>query len=157
RTGPVDRRPRCPGHMPPAPGAARCCGSGTVSGAGPPSPPPGGGAGRPGVPHPPPPPARAPTPPSPGTPPGAGGAGRRGEGDPGERGRGVVGVGLVPPARARGAAVFWGAHPPDGGGGGGVGADVDAVIPLPNIPAPKIPPPAVTFNANMAMNFNVFR
>jgi nucleoside-diphosphate-sugar epimerase len=33
---------------------------------------------------------------------------------------------------------------------------VDAVIHLANIPAPGIYTPAVTFNANMAMNFNVF-
>ncbi len=34
--------------------------------------------------------------------------------------------------------------------------DVDAVIHLANIPAPGIHPPAVTFNRNMTMNFNVF-
>jgi nucleoside-diphosphate-sugar epimerase len=34
---------------------------------------------------------------------------------------------------------------------------VDAVVHLANIPAPGIAPPAVTFNANMAMNFNVFQ
>lgn len=34
--------------------------------------------------------------------------------------------------------------------------DVDAVIHLANIPAPGIHPSAVTFNTNMAMNFNVF-
>ena len=34
--------------------------------------------------------------------------------------------------------------------------DVDAVIHLANIPAPGIYTPAVTFNTNMAMNFNVF-
>jgi nucleoside-diphosphate-sugar epimerase len=33
---------------------------------------------------------------------------------------------------------------------------VDAVVHLANIPAPGIYTPAVTFNANMAMNFNVF-
>src|ERR1700749_1579673 len=32
----------------------------------------------------------------------------------------------------------------------------DAVVHLANIPAPGLAPPAVTFNANMAMNFNVF-
>src|ERR1035437_2472082 len=35
--------------------------------------------------------------------------------------------------------------------------DVDAVVHLANIPAPGIYTPAVTFNANMAMNFNVDR
>ena len=34
--------------------------------------------------------------------------------------------------------------------------DVDAVVHLANIPAPGINTPAVTFNTNMAMNFNVF-
>lgn len=34
--------------------------------------------------------------------------------------------------------------------------DVDAVIHLANIPAPGIYTPAVTYNENMAMNFNVF-
>jgi nucleoside-diphosphate-sugar epimerase len=34
--------------------------------------------------------------------------------------------------------------------------DVDAVIHLANIPAPGIYTPAVTFNTNMAMNFNIF-
>jgi nucleoside-diphosphate-sugar epimerase len=34
--------------------------------------------------------------------------------------------------------------------------DVDAVVHLANIPAPGIHTPAVTFNTNMAMNFNVF-
>ena len=33
---------------------------------------------------------------------------------------------------------------------------VDAVVHLANIPAPGIYTPAVTFNANMAMNFNIF-
>jgi nucleoside-diphosphate-sugar epimerase len=33
---------------------------------------------------------------------------------------------------------------------------VDAVVHLANIPAPGLQTPAVTFNANMAMNFNVF-
>jgi len=35
--------------------------------------------------------------------------------------------------------------------------EVDAVVHLANIPAPGIATPAVTFNANMAMNFNVFQ
>jgi nucleoside-diphosphate-sugar epimerase len=34
--------------------------------------------------------------------------------------------------------------------------DVDAVVHLANIPAPGIHTPALTFNTNMAMNFNVF-
>jgi nucleoside-diphosphate-sugar epimerase len=36
-------------------------------------------------------------------------------------------------------------------------SDVDAVIHLANIPAPEIHTPAVTFNANIVMNFNVFQ
>ncbi len=35
-------------------------------------------------------------------------------------------------------------------------AGIDAVVHLANIPAPDIHTPAITFNANMAMNFNVF-
>src|SRR5260370_4249327 len=35
-------------------------------------------------------------------------------------------------------------------------AGADAVVHLANIPAPEIYTPATTFNANMAMNFNVF-
>jgi nucleoside-diphosphate-sugar epimerase len=34
--------------------------------------------------------------------------------------------------------------------------DVDSVVHLANVPAPGIHTPAVTFNSNMAMNFNVF-
>lgn len=34
--------------------------------------------------------------------------------------------------------------------------DTDAVVHLANIPAPGLRPPAVTFNRNMSMNFNVF-
>jgi nucleoside-diphosphate-sugar epimerase len=35
-------------------------------------------------------------------------------------------------------------------------ADADAVVHLANIPAPGLATPAVTFNSNMTMNFNVF-
>src|ERR1700733_7196596 len=45
----------------------------------------------------------------------------------------------------------------DYGQGGEALHDVDAVVPLANIPAPGIATPAVTFNTNMAMNFNVFQ
>jgi nucleoside-diphosphate-sugar epimerase len=36
-------------------------------------------------------------------------------------------------------------------------ADADAVVHLANIPAPGLSTPAVTFNANITMNFNVFQ
>src|ERR1035437_9128117 len=36
-------------------------------------------------------------------------------------------------------------------------AHADAVVHLANIPAPGLPPPAVTFNSNITMNFNVFQ
>jgi nucleoside-diphosphate-sugar epimerase len=36
-------------------------------------------------------------------------------------------------------------------------SDVDAVVHLANIPAPGLSTPAVTFNTNMMMNFNVFQ
>ena len=35
--------------------------------------------------------------------------------------------------------------------------DVDAVVHLANIPAPGLSTPAVTFNSNITMNFNVFQ
>ena len=35
--------------------------------------------------------------------------------------------------------------------------DAEAVVHLANIPAPGLSTPAVTFNANMTMNFNVFQ
>src|SRR5262249_11791377 len=35
-------------------------------------------------------------------------------------------------------------------------ADAEAVVHLANVPAPDLCPPAVTFNANVTMNFNVF-
>jgi nucleoside-diphosphate-sugar epimerase len=36
-------------------------------------------------------------------------------------------------------------------------AGVDAVVHLANIPAPGLSTPAVTFNSNISMNFNVFQ
>ena len=37
------------------------------------------------------------------------------------------------------------------------GANADAVVHLANIPAPGLSTPAVTFNSNITMNFNVFQ
>jgi nucleoside-diphosphate-sugar epimerase len=74
-----------------------------------------------------------------------------------EHGHRVVSVDLVPPTPDLGAAVILRADLTDYGQAAEVLADADAVIHLANIPAPQIRTPAVTFNANMAMNFNVFR
>jgi nucleoside-diphosphate-sugar epimerase len=74
-----------------------------------------------------------------------------------EHGHRVVSVDLVPPGVDLGAADVLRADLTDYGQAVEVLADVDAVVHLANIPAPEIRTPAVTFNANMAMNFNVFR
>ena len=88
---------------------------------------------------------------------GSGKAGRAVVADLLEHGHRVVSVDLVPPTPDPGAAVILRADLTDYGQAAEVLADVDAVIHLANIPAPQIRTPAVTFNANMAMNFNVFR
>jgi nucleoside-diphosphate-sugar epimerase len=69
----------------------------------------------------------------------------------------VVSVDLVPPSVDLGAAVVLRADLTDYGQAVEVLADVDSVVHLANIPAPEMRTPAVTFNANMVMNFNVFR
>ena len=88
---------------------------------------------------------------------GSGRAGRAVVADLLEHGHRVVSVDLVPPTPDLGAAVILRADLTEYGQAAEVLADVDAVIHLANIPAPQIRTPAVTFNANMAMNFNVFR
>ena len=88
---------------------------------------------------------------------GSGRAGRAVVADLLEHGHRVVSVDLVPPTPDLGAAVILRADLTDYGQAAEVLADADAVIHLANIPAPQIRTPAVTFNANMAMNFNVFR
>jgi len=88
---------------------------------------------------------------------GSGKAGRAVVADLLEHGHRVVFVDLLPPTPDPGAAVILRADLTDYGQAAEVLADVDAVIHLANIPAPQIRTPAVTFNANMAMNFNVFR
>src|SRR5215831_6949508 len=88
---------------------------------------------------------------------GSGRAGRAVVADLLEHGFGVVSTDLVAPTPDPGAAVILRADLTDYGQAAEVLADVDAVIHLANIPAPQIRTPAVTFNANMAMNFNVFR
>ena len=88
---------------------------------------------------------------------GSGRAGRAVVADLLAHGHRVVSVDLVPPTPDLGAAVILRADLTDYGQAAEVLADVDAVIHLANIPAPQIRTPSVTFNANMAMNFNVFR
>jgi nucleoside-diphosphate-sugar epimerase len=74
-----------------------------------------------------------------------------------EHGHRVVSADLVKPSVDLGEAVILTADLTDYGQAVEVLADVDAVIHLANIPAPQIRTPAVTFNSNVAMNFNVFR
>jgi nucleoside-diphosphate-sugar epimerase len=88
---------------------------------------------------------------------GSGRAGRAVVSDLLEHGHRVVSVDLVPPSVDLGAAVVLRADLTDYGQAVEVLADVDSVVHLANIPAPEIRTPAATFNANMAMNFNVFR
>ena len=88
---------------------------------------------------------------------GSGRAGRAVVSDLLEHGHRVVSADLVPPASALGAAAILRADLTDYGQAVEVLAGIDAVVHLANIPAPQIRTPAVTFNANMAMNFNVFR
>jgi len=88
---------------------------------------------------------------------GSGRAGRAVVSDFLAHGHWVVSVDLVPPSVDLGAAVVLRADLTDYGQAVEVLADVDFVVHLANIPAPEIRTPAVTFNANMVMNFNVFR
>jgi nucleoside-diphosphate-sugar epimerase len=88
---------------------------------------------------------------------GSGRAGRAVVSDLLEHGHWVVSVDLVPPSVDLGAAVVLRADLTDYGQAVEVLADVDSVVHLANIPAPEIHTPAATFNANVAMNFNVFR
>ena len=88
---------------------------------------------------------------------GSGRAGRAVVSDLLAHGHWVVSVDLVPPSVDLGAAVVLRADLTDYGQAVEAQADVDSVVHLANIPAPEIRTPAVTFNANMAMNFNVFR
>jgi nucleoside-diphosphate-sugar epimerase len=88
---------------------------------------------------------------------GSGTAGRAVVSDLLAHGHWVVSVDLVPPSVDLGAAVVLRADLTDYGQAVEALADVDSVVHLANIPAPEIRTPTVTFNANMAMNFNVFR
>src|SRR5579859_6534955 len=67
----------------------------------------------------------------------------------------VVATDRVKPAQDLGAPVLL-ADLTDHGQAVEVLAGTDAVVHLANIPAPEIHTPAVTFNTNMVMNFNVF-
>ena len=68
----------------------------------------------------------------------------------------VIGTDLVLPADDSVPAEFLRADLTDYGQAFEVLAGCDAVVHLANIPAPGLRPPAVTFNQNMTMNFNVF-
>jgi len=68
----------------------------------------------------------------------------------------VVATDLVPPPADLGAREFIRADLTDFGQAVEVVRDAEAVVHLANIPAPGLRTPAVTFNENMTMNFNVF-
>jgi nucleoside-diphosphate-sugar epimerase len=68
----------------------------------------------------------------------------------------VLGTDLAPEDPAELAADFVRADLTDYGQAVETLREMDAVIHLANIPAPGIRTPAVTFNSNLAMNFNVF-
>jgi nucleoside-diphosphate-sugar epimerase len=86
----------------------------------------------------------------------SGRAGRAVVADLAEHGHEVVGADLVLPGRDGGPAEFLRADLTDYGQAAEVLQGVDAVVHLANIPAPGLRTPAVTFNDNMTMNFNVF-
>jgi nucleoside-diphosphate-sugar epimerase len=88
---------------------------------------------------------------------GSGRAGRAVVADLLEHGHRVVSIDLVPPGVDLGEADILTADLTDYGQAVEALADVEAVVHLANIPAPGLRTPAVTFNANMTMNFNVFR
>src|SRR5215469_17805598 len=64
---------------------------------------------------------------------------------------------LVPPPGALGKAQFTRADLTDFGQAVEVLQAAEAVVHMANIPAPGLRTPAVTFNENMTMNFNVFQ
>ena len=86
----------------------------------------------------------------------SGRAGRAVVADLAAHGHEVVGADLVGPSGDGGPAEFVRADLTDYGQAAEVLRDVDAVVHLANIPAPGLRTPAVTFNDNMTMNFNVF-
>ncbi|HYB86023.1 MAG TPA: NAD(P)-dependent oxidoreductase [Streptosporangiaceae bacterium] len=88
---------------------------------------------------------------------GSGRAGRAVVADLLEHGHWVVSTDLVKPAADLGEAVSLTADLTDYGQAVEALAGAEAVVHLANIPAPQLRTPAVTFNANMTMNFNVFR
>jgi nucleoside-diphosphate-sugar epimerase len=74
-----------------------------------------------------------------------------------EHGFDVLQTDVAPEVPGREEAEFVRADLTDYGQATEVLAGIDAVVHLANIPAPGIRTPAVTFNANMTMNFNVFQ
>lgn len=73
-----------------------------------------------------------------------------------DHGHHVLGTDVEPRPADIGRAEFVRADLTDYGQAAEVLTGVDAVVHLANIPAPGLRPPAVTFNQNMTMNFNVF-
>ncbi|HYK30430.1 MAG TPA: NAD(P)-dependent oxidoreductase [Streptosporangiaceae bacterium] len=73
-----------------------------------------------------------------------------------DHGHEVLGTDVEPRPAEFGRAEFARADLTDYGQAAEVLTGADAVVHLANIPAPGLRPPAVTFNQNMTMNFNVF-
>ena len=73
-----------------------------------------------------------------------------------DHGHQVLGTDIEPRPAEFGRAEFVRADLTDYGQAAEVLTGLDAVVHLANIPAPGLRPPAVTFNQNMSMNFNVF-
>ena len=73
-----------------------------------------------------------------------------------DHGHEVLGTDVEPRPAEFGRAEFVRADLTDYGQAAEVLTGADAVVHLANIPAPGLRPPAVTFNQNMTMNFNVF-
>lgn len=73
-----------------------------------------------------------------------------------DHGHHVLGADVEPKPAGSGRAEFVRADLTDYGQAAEVLTGLDAVVHLANIPAPGLRPPAVTFNQNMTMNFNVF-
>jgi nucleoside-diphosphate-sugar epimerase len=73
-----------------------------------------------------------------------------------DHGHDVLGTDIERRPAEFGRAEFVRADLTDYGQAAEVLTDLDAVVHLANVPAPGLRPPAVTFNQNMSMNFNVF-
>ena len=86
----------------------------------------------------------------------SGRAGRAVVADLSAHGHQVIGTDLVAPPEGAAPAEFLRADLTDYGQVFEILQECEAVVHLANIPAPGLRPPAVTFNQNITMNFNIF-